>query len=117
MSTYFARKRGLALGIATSGNATGGLLYPVIVRELLPKIGFGWTVRVLGFINLLTLGITIAFMKPRLPPRKSGPILEWRAIKDIPYVLFVIGCCFLMAAVYFVFYYVSQVNAFVHILY
>jgi len=108
MSTYFAKRRGLALGIATSGNATGGIIYPVIVRQLLPKIGFGWTVRVLGFVNLATLGITVAFMKPRLPPRKSGPIIDWQSIKDVPYVLFVIGCCFLMAAVYFVFYYIAS---------
>jgi MFS family permease len=106
MSTYFLKKRGVALGIATTGNSVGGIIYPVIVRQLLGKIGFGWTVRVLGFLNLVTLAFVIAFMKPRLPPRKSGPIVEWTAIKDKPYMLFVVGCCFLMAAVYFVFYYV-----------
>ena len=107
MSTYFVKKRGMALGIVTSGNSVGGIIYPVIVRQLLGKIGFGWTVRVLGFMNLVTLACVILFMKPRLPPRKQGPIIEWAAIKDTPYVLFVFGCCFLMAAVYFVFYYVS----------
>jgi MFS family permease len=108
MSTYFEKKRGLALGFATSGNATGGILYGVVVRQLLPSIGFTWTVRVLGFINLVTLAVTVAFMKPRLPPRKSGPIIDWISIKDTPYVLFIIACCFLMSAVYFVFYYVSH---------
>lgn len=44
LSTYFLKRRGLALGIATSGNSVGGIVYPVIVRQLLPKIGFGWTV-------------------------------------------------------------------------
>jgi MFS family permease len=114
MSTYFLKRRGLALGIATTGNSVGGLVYPVIVRQLLPKIGFGWTVRVLGLLNLVTLALVVILMKPRLPPRKSGPIVEWTAIKDIPYVLFVIGCCFLMAAVYFVFYYVSRTTRYIH---
>jgi hypothetical protein len=45
VSTYFAKRRGMALGIATTGNSFGGIIYPVIVRQLLPKIGFGWTVR------------------------------------------------------------------------
>jgi hypothetical protein len=44
LSTYFQKRRGLALGLATTGNSMGGIVYPVIVRELLPKIGFGWTV-------------------------------------------------------------------------
>jgi hypothetical protein len=44
LSTYFQKRRGLALGLATTGNSMGGIVYPVIVRQLLPKIGFGWTV-------------------------------------------------------------------------
>jgi hypothetical protein len=44
LSTYFKDRRGLALGLATTGNSVGGIVYPVIVRQLLPKIGFGWTV-------------------------------------------------------------------------
>jgi MFS family permease len=56
---------------------------------------------------MAALAMVVVFMKPRLPPRKTGPIIEWSAIKDIPYVLFVLGTSFLMAAVYFVFYYVS----------
>jgi hypothetical protein len=45
LSTYFQKKRGVALGLATTGNSMGGIVYPVVVRQLLPKIGFGWTVR------------------------------------------------------------------------
>jgi MFS family permease len=107
-STYFAKNRGMALGIVTSGNAAGGIIYPVIVRQLLGKVGFGWTVRVLGFINVASLLIVIAFMKPRLPPRRSGPLVEWEAFRDTPYCLHVLGMCFLMPPVYCVFYYVSH---------
>ena len=52
ITTYFARNRSVALAIMASGSATGGLLYPTIVRQLLPAIGFAWTVRVMGFIML-----------------------------------------------------------------
>ena len=106
-STYFSTHRGMALGIVTSGNSAGGIIYPVVVRELLPKIGFGWTVRVLGFINVASLAVMIAFMKPRLPPRKTGPLIEWEALRDVPYCVHVLGVCFLMPPVYCVFYYVS----------
>lgn len=97
----------MALGIVTSGNSAGGIIYPVVVRELLPRIGFGWTVRVLAFINVASLALVIAFMKPRLPPRRSGPLIEWAALRDVPYVLHVLGVCFLMPPVYCVFYYIA----------
>ncbi|KAF2707188.1 MFS general substrate transporter [Pleomassaria siparia CBS 279.74] len=108
VSTYFAKRRGMAIGIVTSGNSLGGIIYPLVVREMLPKVGFGWTVRVLGFINVVALVVVIAFMKPRLPPRNSGPLVDWDALKDRPYVLQVLGFCCLIPPVYFGFYYIAS---------
>lgn len=107
LSTYFSKHRGLAVGLATTGNSTGGIIFPVLVQQLLPKIGFAWTVRVLGFVNLVCLVLVIAFMKPRLPPRKSGPVIEFSAFKDIPYLLFILAVFLSIMAVYWMFYYVS----------
>lgn len=106
VSTYFAKRRGLAIGLVTTGNSAGGIIYPIVVRQLLDKVGFGWTVRVLGFLNVACLAVCIAFMKPRLPPRKSGPLWDMDAFRDVPYMLHVLGICFVMPSVYFVFYYV-----------
>lgn len=77
-------------------------------RQLLGKIGFGWTVRVLGFLNVASLVFCIALMRPRLPPRKTGPLVDWMALKDAPYCLQVLGTCFMMPAVYTVFYFVAS---------
>jgi len=106
VSTYFAKRRGFALGIVTTGNSVGGIVYPTIVRQLLGKVGFGWTVRVLGFINVVALCTVLVFMKPRLPPRKSGPLFDHDTFRDVPYMMHVLGVCFLMPPVYFVYYYV-----------
>lgn len=46
LSTYFVRKRVLAISLMASGSATGGVVFPVIAQQLLPRIGFGWTIRV-----------------------------------------------------------------------
>jgi len=107
-STYFSTHRGIAIGIITTGNSLGAVIYPVVVRQLLGKIGFGWTIRVLGFLNVVCLLIALAFMKPRLPPRKAGPLIEWEAFTDVPYCLHVLGICCLMPPVYCVLYYVSE---------
>ncbi len=44
-ATYFLKNRTLALAAAAGGSATGGVIFPAIAQQLLPKIGFPWTVR------------------------------------------------------------------------
>ncbi|GAB7356073.1 hypothetical protein MBLNU459_g6688t2 [Dothideomycetes sp. NU459] len=108
LSTYFSTHRGVAVSLATTGNSVGGALYPLMVQQLLPRIGFGWTIRVLGFLNLTSFAVAFAFMRPRLPPRKSGPLIDWSAFLEIDYMLLVIGMCFEMAATYFCNYYIAS---------
>ena len=108
VTTYFTRKRALAVAIVTTGNSFGGGIYPVVVRQLLPQIGFPWTVRVLGFLNMACLLATIAFMRPRLPPRKSGPLIEWSAFREVPYVSLLFGLSFVFGALFFSYYFVSS---------
>lgn len=40
VSTYFDKRRGLAVGLATTGNSAGGIVYPLLVRGLVPTLGF-----------------------------------------------------------------------------
>ena len=83
----------MAIAITASGAATGGMLYPALVEVLLPKIGFGWTLRVLGFVMLALQLVGVGLVRKRLLPRKSGPLVERGAFKEIPYTLFSIGSC------------------------
>lgn len=52
ISTYFKRYRALALGLATIGSATGGMIFSAIAGQMLPRAGFAWTVRTMGFVQL-----------------------------------------------------------------
>ncbi|KAI1302891.1 major facilitator superfamily domain-containing protein [Xylaria venustula] len=108
VSTYFDKRRGLAVGLCTAGNSAGGIVYPLIVRELIPKLGFAWTTRVIGFLNLGLLLIAFAFMRPRLPPRKSGPIVELGAFKDPRFAGFLVSSFFLYWGNYYTFYYIAS---------
>jgi MFS family permease len=94
LSTYFSRKRALAIGIAAAGSATGGMLFPAMVQQLLPKVGFAWTVRALAFIQLGCLAICNIFMKTRMPPRKTGALVDWKSFKEATYCLFAAGMFF-----------------------
>jgi MFS family permease len=108
VSTYFAKHRTVALAIFAAGSGTGGLVYPTIARQLLPRIGFAWTVRVMGFIMLAVGTLYCSLLKPRLPPRKSGPLFELAAFKESPYSLYIVGVFLICLGQYFAFYYISS---------
>ncbi|TGO51419.1 hypothetical protein BOTNAR_0357g00090 [Botryotinia narcissicola] len=107
LSTYFSNKKSLVIGIAAAGSATGGVIFPIMVQQLLPKIGYGWTMRSLGLIQLVCLGICNIGIKQRVPPRKSGALIDYPSFKDAPYVLFAIGMFFNFWGLYFGFYYLG----------
>ena len=108
LSTYFLRNRSLALGFAASGSSTGGLVFPAIAEQLLPRAGFGWTVRTMGFVMMGIMVLCGTFLTPRLPPRKSGPLVEWGAFGEATYLLFALTAFLLFWAVYFAYYYVGS---------
>lgn len=108
VSTYFSTKRSLALGICATGSAVGGMVFPVMVQQLLPRAGFGWTMRSLGFFQLVSLLFCNIFTKPRIPPRRAGPVVEWSAFKELPYTFFAIGMFFTFWGVYFPFFFLGS---------
>lgn len=107
VATYFPpRKRGVAMAITLTGSATGGITFPLIAQHLLPRIGFSWTIRVFGFITLGNSVTANAFMEARLPPRRTGSIVDWPAFKEAPYVLFGGGMVLVFFGLFFAFFYV-----------
>lgn len=107
VSTYFQNRRTVALAIVSSGSGVGGLLYPTVARQLLPRIGFAWTVRVMAFMMLAIGAVYCSLLRPRLPPRKSGPLLELHAFREPPYTIFLIGVFLICLGQYFALYYIS----------
>ncbi|KAM0427770.1 hypothetical protein ACHAPT_007226 [Fusarium lateritium] len=107
LSTYFARRRALAMGIAACGSATGGMVFPSLVRQLLPRLGFAWTLRIAGFVQLVTLCVALVFVKPRIRPRESSPLVDWSAFKDVEYTLYVAASFFTCWGVYLAYYFIA----------
>ncbi|KAJ6111628.1 hypothetical protein N7523_007689 [Penicillium sp. IBT 18751x] len=108
ISTYFVKNRGIAIGLVASGSATGGLVFPAVVMRMLPEVGYGWTMRTLGFITMATLIPCLLFFKQRLPPRTAGPIVEWTAFKELPYLLFAAGMFLSFCGLYVAFFYIGS---------
>lgn len=91
VSTYFEKKRSLAIGLGTCGSVTGGLVFSAMARQLIPSAGIGWALRAIGFVQVATLLFVVVLMKPRLPPRKADRLVQWVAFKEPEYALFSAG--------------------------
>lgn len=91
--TWFLKKRGLAFGIMAAGSGLGGIIFPIMASHLIPKIGYGWTMRVFGFVIFGLMCIASLTVKSRLPPKprpfKLGVFLE--PFKDVRFVLVTIA--------------------------
>lgn len=94
LSTYFQKNRALALGIAACGSATGGLVFPTMVRQLLPEKGFPWTVRAVAFVQVAVLVLANFCARTRIKPRRTGPLLELAAFKELEYTFYAAGAFF-----------------------
>ncbi|KAG2202721.1 hypothetical protein INT46_003229 [Mucor plumbeus] len=93
---WFAKRRGLALGIIASGSGIGGLIIPFVMTGINGSLGFAWTYRILGFICLFCDTIACLTVKERNPPavrhrKKLSQIVNFTVLKDTNFVLFCIA--------------------------
>ncbi|OJJ43202.1 hypothetical protein ASPZODRAFT_136401 [Penicilliopsis zonata CBS 506.65] len=106
---YFRSKLATAMGLAASGSSTGGIIYPIVFYRLVPRIGFSWAVRVLGFMALGTLLIPLAVMRLRVKPAKPRAILDWSTFTDLHFMIligaFVIGYAGLYVGLFYLSYF------------
>ncbi|RLV93932.1 putative transporter MCH4 [Spathaspora sp. JA1] len=70
LSHWFNLKRGTAIGLATMGGSIGGIIVPIMLKNLYPKFGFAWSIRILGFFCLGCMLFSIFLCRERIT-RKS----------------------------------------------
>lgn len=92
---YFTTKRAFAMGIVVSGASVGGIIFPIALNRLLndTSLGFGWTIRVIGFIMLALMLSACIVMKEHAARRKHGFFLP-EAFRSWPYILTLLGFFF-----------------------
>jgi MFS family permease len=73
-SQYFDKKRAAALGVVVAGSSIGGVVFPITLAKLLNEtsVGFGWSVRITGFMMVPFMLFACFAVKSRLPPRKTS---------------------------------------------
>ncbi|OJD15081.1 hypothetical protein AJ78_04628 [Emergomyces pasteurianus Ep9510] len=68
---FFYRCRGRATGIAATGGGLGGIVIPLMLQDLLPKVGFGWATRAVALVTLVSVTVGCILAKSRLPKKKA----------------------------------------------
>ncbi|KXJ95165.1 major facilitator superfamily domain-containing protein [Microdochium bolleyi] len=92
--TWFKRRRAAALGIAISGSAVGGIALPILLVQLIPRIGFGWTMRVMGLLCLCLCVTACVLVSSRLKPKPQPLLLRdyTQPFKEKESALLFLGC-------------------------
>ncbi|KIK44199.1 hypothetical protein CY34DRAFT_11216 [Suillus luteus UH-Slu-Lm8-n1] len=89
---WFFKKRNLALSLTAIGASCGSTAFPAVAQNLIPLIGFKWTVRVFGLVLIATLGLGNLFLKRRLPPVDvRGGLLNLKVFRNTAYSVFCIS--------------------------
>ncbi|RAO69471.1 uncharacterized protein BHQ10_005483 [Talaromyces amestolkiae] len=108
VATYFTTRRALATGITASGGSIGAVIYPIMFEKLIHKVGFGWTTRIMGFVALAGLSVSLIVLKRRLPPpRERRSLFDMSALREAPFLVFAFGLFLCFVGLYFPFFYLE----------
>ncbi|KAK4093737.1 major facilitator superfamily transporter [Purpureocillium lilacinum] len=93
LSTWFAKKRGAAMGIMVTGSSVGGVIFPIMISRMISSVGYPWAMRTGAFVILGLQIIAIFTVRPRVKPvPKKMPVGRFAApFKEFPFVMLLVG--------------------------
>lgn len=109
VSTWFFKRRAFALGIMASGSSLGGVIMPIMIERLIPRVGFGWAMRITAFLILGLMIIANLTMRSRLPPKgwSAWHLSEFtKHFKDTGFLFTVIAACLFFFGMFLPFNYI-----------
>lgn len=84
------------------------VIFPIVVKNLLPTIGFGWTVRAVALIVLVTLAICNIVIRGPGASAKRRALVHRESLTDWPYVALVFAYFTVFLGLYTPFFYVES---------
>ncbi|KAH6970327.1 putative monocarboxylate permease [Fusarium avenaceum] len=107
LATYFQKKLPLASGIGASGGGVAGIIFPIMFRELQPQLGFGWAVRIMAFLSLVTLALPVLTMRVQMKPSKNRRMFDPTVFHDRPFLTMVAGNFLFLLGAFTPFFYIQ----------
>ncbi|KAH6982677.1 major facilitator superfamily domain-containing protein [Ilyonectria destructans] len=106
---WFSKRRAFATGIACTAGGTGGIVFPLIILFLAPRIGFAWAIRVIGLMCTISGILACCFLRKRLPPnKKAGSSIDLKALSDYKYATTTLAIFLVEFAVFIPYTYISS---------
>lgn len=95
VSQYFDKNRAAALGVVVSGSSIGGVVIPIAISKMLnnSSLGFGWSVRIIGFLIIPLLAFACVAVRARLTARTTAFWLS-RAYTEVIFLLLIVSMFF-----------------------
>jgi len=106
---YFFKKRAMAMAFASTGSPIGGIIFPVIMTNLLqnPSVGFPWGQRVCGFLSLFLLAVAAVTIRP-MPMRRKGSFILLEAFLKPVYSLQVAALFMVVLGIWTPYFYLAE---------
>ncbi|KAK2804701.1 hypothetical protein FQN50_006541 [Emmonsiellopsis sp. PD_5] len=100
---WFNIRRGFATGIACTAGGLGGVLFPLIVMFAAPIIGFGWALRIIALLSIISLSLACLLIRTRLPLSKSrSSAVDFGALFSDPHYATTTAAVFLVEFAVFI---------------
>ena len=108
-TTWFLRRRALAFGIVASGSSLGGVIFPIMVQRLIPRVGFPWTMRAAAFLILGMLVVANLTVTSRLrhTPKRFDPRDLVRPLREAAFDLLLASAFFIFLGIFLPFNFVT----------
>ncbi|KAH8807902.1 MFS transporter, MCP family, solute carrier family 16, member 10 [Xylogone sp. PMI_703] len=110
-TSFTAERRVLALGTLTCGIGIGGIIYVAVFQRLLPKVGFAWTIRIIGLIATTIFGLampTLLLNSPRKQRSQTRKLFSKAALRDMPFVAYSIASFMIFLGYLIPFFYIPS---------
>ena len=87
VTTWFYSRRAFALGIVASGSSVGGVTLPIMVQQLMSRVGFEWAMRSCAALIFVLCVVANFTIKSRIPPQpKPFHFADYIAqFKELPF--------------------------------
>ncbi|KAJ5624015.1 major facilitator superfamily domain-containing protein [Penicillium lagena] len=96
---WFIRRRGLAIGIVTSGSSLGGVIFPIFFIKVMAHVGFSGAVRYTALFVGILLMSSCLLIRSRLPRKPWDSNMKWfnfGLLKDKQFALYMAGSWLVM---------------------
>lgn len=100
VAPYFTTKRPFAIGIGASGSSWGGTVYSVMAQKLMTEVGFGWSTRIIAFVQLALSLVTFLSIRRILPPTKRKSFVAVECFTEPATMLYCLGNAFGFLSLY-----------------